>query len=134
MIELKQDAGGKFSASKLWDNLNMKNKFAPAILLDGFIFGLDEGILTCLDPQTGKRKWKGGHYGHGQMIYADKNLIVLGEEGQLALVKATPDKFTEIAKFDALNSKTWNVPALAGGRLLIRNDREMVCYDLRRKP
>ncbi len=124
---------GKWSARQLWANLNMKNKFNSSVLHDGSIYGLDAGILACLDLKDGKRRWKEGRYGYGQMIYADGHLIVLGEHGELALVKATPDGFQELANNQALHDKTWNNPALSNGRLLIRNDREMVCYDLRGK-
>jgi len=120
-----------FGASEIWSNLNMKNKFNSSILHEGHVYGLDDGILVCLDIETGKRKWKKGRYGYGQLIHADGKLIVLGERGQLALVEASPEGWKEISKFQALNAKTWNVPALADGLLLIRNSDEMVCYDLK---
>ncbi|MDP6355957.1 MAG: alcohol dehydrogenase, partial [Planctomycetota bacterium] len=106
------------------------NKFNSSIFHEGHVYGLDDGILVCLDVETGKRKWKKGRYGYGQLIYADGKLIILGEKGQLALVEASPDGWNEISKFQALNAKTWNVPALADGMLLIRNSDEMVCYNL----
>jgi outer membrane protein assembly factor BamB len=123
-----------FGATEIWSNINMKNKFNSSILHEDHVYGLDDGILVCLDIETGKRKWKKGRYGYGQLIYADGNLIVLGERGQLALVEASPDGWNEFSKFQALNAKTWNVPALAGGLLLIRNSDEMVCYDLKSTP
>ncbi len=131
LIEIRPRESGGFEAAKLWDNPHMKNKFAPAILHEGHVYGLDEEFLACMDAQTGKRKWKGGRYGHGQLMFADGRLIVVAEDGQLALVEASPEAYKEISKFQALDGKTWNLPALAGGRLLIRNDREMVAYDLK---
>jgi len=119
-----------FSALEMWSNLQMKNKFNSSIFHEGHVYGLDDGILVCLDVETGKRKWKKGRYGYGQLIYADGKLIILGEKGQLALVEASPDGWNEISKFQALKAKTWNVPALADGMLLIRNSDEMVCYNL----
>lgn len=125
-----EPAGEKLAARQIWANTNMKNKFNSSVVHGGHIYGLDEGVLACVEIETGKRAWKGGRYGHGQLMLADGNLIVLGEGGQLALVEASPGGFKEISSFQALHSKTWNVPALAGGRLLVRNGKEMACFDL----
>jgi outer membrane protein assembly factor BamB len=91
---------------------------------------LDEGILTCLDVNTGVRKWKGGRYGYGQVILASGYLIVSSDKGELALVKATPQQFTEVSRFNAIEGQTWNYPAIAGGKLLIRNANEMAAYNI----
>jgi len=106
----------------------MKNKFNSSVIHEGFVYGLDEGILTCVDVNTGQRRWKGGRYGYGQVILASGHLIVISDTGELALVRATPDQYSEIAKFAALEGKTWNYPALAGGRLLVRNANEMAAF------
>ena len=100
------------------------------MLHDGYVYGLDERILTCLDAATGQRRWKGGRYGYGQLILADGYLIIQCENGDLALVEATPQAHRELSRVEALNAKTWNHPALADGKLLIRNDRRMMCFDL----
>ena len=123
--------GGKnFEARKLWENINMKNKFNSSVLHEGHVYGLDEGILTCLDVNTGERKWKGGRYGYGQVILASGHLIVSSDAGELALVKATPQQYAEVARFPALEGKTWNYPAVAGGRLFVRNATQMAAYNI----
>jgi outer membrane protein assembly factor BamB len=109
----------------------MKNKFTSSLLHEGFIYGLDESILACLDAATGELKWKGGRYGYGQVVLASGHLIVLTEDGTLVLVRATPDRHEELARFPAIEGKTWNHPALAGGILLVRNLQEMAAFDLR---
>ena len=129
LVEVK-DEGGKLAAAKIWENTNMKNKFNSSVLHNGFVYGLDESILACVDVNTGERKWKGGRYGFGQVIFANDHLIVISEEGELALVRATPDSYQEVAKFKVLEGRTWNNPALADGRLLVRNGTEMACFNL----
>jgi len=119
-----------FVARELWKNKNLKTKFASAVCWQGYVYGLDEDILVCLDAQTGERKWKDGRYGYGQLLLADGYLIVQCADGFLALVKATPDALTEVARFPALKGKSWNTPAIGGGRLLLRNGAEMACYEI----
>ncbi|MDB6038840.1 MAG: WD40-like repeat-like protein [Verrucomicrobiales bacterium] len=131
LVEISNQAG-KLAAQSIWKNRNMKNKFTSSVLADGFIYGLDEDILTCLDAVTGERKWKGGRYGYGQIVLAaPRDLIILGGQGELALVEINPTEPHELNRFRALPGKTWNHPAISSGYLLIRNAVEMVCYDLK---
>jgi len=104
--------------------------YYSSVLYEGYVYGLDEGILTCLDVNTGVRKWKGGRYGYGQVILASGHLIVSSDSGELALVKATPQQYSEVARFAAIEGKTWNYPAIAGGKLLVRNGNEMAAYNI----
>ena len=130
-IQLTKD-GDRFSVRELWRTNLMKNQFTSSVLHDGFIYGLDESILACLDASTGARKWKAGRYGYGQVMLASGQLIVLTESGELALVRATPDAHQEVSRFPAIEGKTWNHPAISGGFLVIRNLNEMAAFDLRR--
>jgi outer membrane protein assembly factor BamB len=123
-------AGNSFTARSLWENINMKNKFNSSVLHNGYVYGLDEGILTCLDVNTGEKKWKGGRFGYGQVIVASGHLIVMSDTGELALVKASPAEYSEVARFPALQGQTWNYPAIAGGRLFVRNANEMAAYKI----
>ena len=123
-------SGKSFTARTVWENTNMKNKFNSSVVYQGHAYGLDEGILTCVDVNTGERKWKGGRYGYGQVLLASGHLIVMGENGELILVKATPQQHTEVARFQAIQGKSWNYPAIAGGRLLVRNANEMAAFNI----
>jgi outer membrane protein assembly factor BamB len=123
-------SGNSMTARTIWENSSMKNKFNSSVVHEGHAYGLDEGILTCVELSTGTRKWKGGRYGYGQVLLASGHLIISAESGELVLVKATPQQHTEVARFQALNGKTWNYPAIAGGKLLMRNANEMAAFNI----
>jgi outer membrane protein assembly factor BamB len=133
VIELTR-SGSRFAVREVWRNILMKNQFTSSVLHEGYIYGLDESILTCMDAATGERQWKNGRYGYGQVLLAGGHLIVLTEDGNLALVRATPERYEEIVRFPAIEGKTWNHPAMGYGYLLIRNLNEMAAYDLRLAP
>ena len=129
-VEVSRATTG-FEATPLWHNTLLKNKFTSSVCRQGYVYGLDEDMLVCLDAQTGERKWKDGRYGYGQILLAGGHVIVLSGDGQLALVKASPDRFEELARFQAIEGKTWNHPAMSGGKILVRNESQMACFDLR---
>jgi outer membrane protein assembly factor BamB len=125
-------AGSGFTATRVWENTRMKNKFTSSVLHEGHIYGLDESILACMDVETGELKWKGGRYGYGQVMLASGHIVVVAEDGDLALVRATPERHEELVRFSAISGKTWNHPAMSGGILMVRNTTEMSAFDLRR--
>ena len=87
LVEIS-DSGGTYEAHAVWKNKNMKNKFGSSVLFNGFIYGFDEAILTCIDAATGERKWKGGRYGYGQLLLASGHLVITSESGEVALGRA----------------------------------------------
>ena len=115
-----------------WTSRGLKPYYNDYVVHEGHAFGFDGTILSCIDIETGERKWKGGRYGAGQMMLlpAQDLLLVVSEEGELALVSATPDKHTELARFKAIEGKTWNHPVLVGDELLVRNGEEMAAFRL----
>jgi outer membrane protein assembly factor BamB len=130
LLAVKRAPDGGLTTALLWENNRLKAKFANMIYHDGYVYGLDDGILVCLDPEDGTRKWKRGRYGHGQILLVDELLLVTTERGEVVLVAADPAAFREIARIEAISGKTWNNPALAGKYLLVRNGEEAACYEL----
>ncbi|HEX7899876.1 MAG TPA: PQQ-binding-like beta-propeller repeat protein, partial [Planctomycetota bacterium] len=114
----------------LWTSKKLKSKFANFVERQGFLYGLDDGRLGCVRVDTGERAWAGERYGHGQILLAGDLLLVTAESGAVALVDASPDAFRERARFQALEGKMWNPPALAGPYLLVRTDRDAACVEL----
>jgi outer membrane protein assembly factor BamB len=121
-----------WNVQERWTSNGLKPYFNDFVVLDGFAYGFDGSILACVDLADGKRKWKGGRYGHGQLVALSEQrlLLVLSEDGELALVKAAPDQFSEVARVPALDGKTWNHPVLVGDVLLVRNGQEMAAFRL----
>jgi len=121
-----------WTARERWTSNFLKPSFSPVVVHGGFAYGIDGRLLACIDLETGKRRWKGGRYGAGQvMLLADEDLLlVVSEQGELALVKASPDGFEELGRFPGVKGRTWNQPALVGDVLLVRNGEEMAAFRL----
>ncbi len=122
--------GGVWTTEEIWRSSHLKSKLSNFVLLDQHLYGLDNGLLTCLRLEDGKRVWKKGRYGHGQMLLVRDKLLIQAESGEIVLVAATPEEHRELTRFTALSGKTWNHPSLAGNRLVIRNDCEAAAYEL----
>ena len=139
LFQIAHDGDNQLKVSLVWETPRLKAKFTSVVHRGGYIYGLDDGVLVCLDLANGQRRWKRGRYGHGQIILVDGPneikdqsglLLVTAESGDVLLVEVDPNQSTELARFPALASKTWNNPALAGPYLLVRNDRQAACYEL----
>ena len=130
-LAVSRSADG-WSVGERWTSNRLKPSFSDVVVHQGYAYGFDGRFLTCIDVEEGDRKWKGGRYGSGQLLLMpDQDLLLaVSEQGEVALVEASPDAFTELARLPAVEGKTWNQPALVGHVLLIRNGQEMVAYQL----
>ncbi len=130
-LAIAHGAGG-WTVLERWTSMGLKPYYNDFVVHEGHAFGFDNSILSCIDLADGKRKWKGGRYGHGQLVLLPDQdvLLVLSEKGELALVQATSDQFKELARFPVIEGKTWNHPVLVGDVLLVRNDEEMAAFRL----
>ena len=130
LIEVTQEEPGKWDVKPLWSNRAMQTKFCSVVIHEGHAYSFDDEILECVSVADGRRRWKHGRYGHGQLLLADDLLLIQAEDGRVVLIEATPKEHRELAAFQAIEGKTWNNPALAGRQLFVRNDHEAACYEL----
>ncbi|MCA8989820.1 MAG: PQQ-binding-like beta-propeller repeat protein, partial [Planctomycetaceae bacterium] len=124
---------GTWQLEELWHDARLlRSKYASAIFFEDHIYGLDEGIMMCIEPVEGKKLWKAGRYGHGQMLFSDGCLIILAEDGKLHLVEPNPTEFRPITEMTVLpnTSRVWNPPALSRGIVYVRDHQSMAAFDL----
>ncbi len=115
---------------EIWKSKTMQNKYTSSIVQGDYLYGFDGGMLKCIEVNTSAEKWTQRGFGVGTLIYADGHLIVLGDKGRLALVEAAPTGYKEKAGAEILDGRCITVPALAAGKLYVRNTKELVCLDM----
>jgi outer membrane protein assembly factor BamB len=122
-------ADGQVSAKEVWRNRGMKNTFSTSILHNGTLYGFDNATLKAIDAASGEERWKQRGLGHGSMILAGGNLVVLSEQGTLSLLEATPQEYKQLGAIRVLEGKCWTAPTLANGRLYLRNEEHLIALD-----
>jgi outer membrane protein assembly factor BamB len=131
LYRMSKNADGVWQPpQQVWMNKTLKTKFSNVSLHEGFVYGLDDRVLSCVRLVDGQRMWKQQRYGYGQTLLVDDLILVAAENGELALVQASPDDFRELSRIRVLGGQTWNNPCLYGRMLLLRNAEEAVCYEL----
>jgi outer membrane protein assembly factor BamB len=124
--------GDSWKTSEAWATGDMKPAYNDFVVVGDVAYGFDKGIFCSVDLATGKRLWKGGRYGYGQVLLLKPQnvLVILSERGEVALVAANPKKHEELGRFPAIEGKTWNHPVVVRGKLYVRNDAEMAAFEL----
>ena len=130
-VSIQRD-GAHWSVAELWTSKRFRPYFNDFVFHQRYLYGIDGGVLVCVDAVTGKREWKRGRYGAGQLLLvADiPVLLVMSENGDVVLVEPTPNELVKLASFSALRGKTWSHPVIAQGRLFVRNGEEAACFEL----
>ncbi len=121
---------GAWRTTEVWRTKHLKSKLSNFVVHGDYLYGLDEGVLACLDVRNGRRLWREGRYGHGQMLLVEDLLLIQAESGDVVLVETSHDRHRELAKLKALSDKTWNHPALAHGILVVRNEGEAAAFEV----
>jgi outer membrane protein assembly factor BamB len=128
LLEIQSTETGNWTIEERWKTMGMKAKFTNVVERDGYIYGLDDGIMACVNLETGERQWKQGRYGHGQILTLDNAILLLTERGDIVWLEINPTQAKELNRWHAIDGKTWNPPCLAWPYLLVRNNQEAVCF------
>jgi outer membrane protein assembly factor BamB len=125
--------GGEVKAQEIYFTREMQNHHGGVVLVNGYLYGYHNSILTCLEFATGKVAWRNRSVGKGALSYADGNLYILGEDFVVGLVEATPAAYREHGRFKIRDAglPAWAHPVVSGGRLYIRNQSDLTTYDVR---
>ena len=130
MIQIKHQ-GGQFQVEEVWSERLMRNHFNTSVLVDGHLYGFDNGTLRCFNAVDGERCWAKRGFGKGSLVAADGLLFVLSDAGLLALVRASPEGYEELGRLQAMEGRSWTAPSIANGRLYVRDFDEIVSLDIR---
>ncbi len=124
--------GDDWKTEEVWTTRKINPYYNDLVIHRGHLYGFDGLFFTCVSLEEGEGKWRARGYGGGQvLLLPDQDLLlILSEKGEVALVEATPEEHKEVARFQAIEGKTWNHPVVAHGKLFVRNGEEMACYQL----
>ena len=131
LLQIKSDSG-QITVGDGWQTRFMKNHFNSSIAHKGYIYGFSNATLTCLSADTGEKIWAKRGLGKGSLVLAEDRLIALSDKGKLVLFEASPEGYKEISAFQPFHGKSWTSPTIAGGKMFLRNQKEMAGFDLRR--
>jgi outer membrane protein assembly factor BamB len=125
LLRVREGAGGPL-AEVLWRNREMKNHFNNSVEHEGVLYGFDNAILKALDVERGTTLWRERGFGKGSLLCVGEHLVVLGEEGELALVEPGREGLRVKARQPVLEGRSWTPPSIAGGRVYLRGLSEVV--------
>ena len=130
------EAGGKLSAELVYDSIKMKNDFGGVIKVGDHVYGSSGPVFVCMDFKTGEVAWRERTIGSGGVLYADGHLYLRNDRGDMALIEANPEELVEKGEFeqpDQSEEKTWPTPVISGGRLYLRDQGTLLCFDVKKK-
>jgi outer membrane protein assembly factor BamB len=133
LIEVKKGKDDQWQAQRVYEGSQMNNHYATSVRYGEHIYGFDETKLVCLNIRAGNVLWKEKGFGKGSLVIAGGQLVVLGERGNMAIAPASPDAFKPTATFRATHSTCWTMPVVAEGKLFVRDEDKVTCFDLRNK-
>ncbi len=132
MLEIGRDGDDNWQVAEVWRNARMRNHFNNAVIVGQYLYGFDNATLRCLDLADGSEQWAHRGFGKGSLIAASDRLYVLGDDGTLALVHATPERYEELGRVQAMTGRAWTAPALARGTIFVRDHDEIAAFDVSR--
>lgn len=132
LLRLKAE-NGEVKAEEVYFSRSMMNHHGGVVLVNGFLYGFSNSILTCMEFETGKVLWRNRSVGKGSLTYADGNLYLLGEENTVGLAEANPTAYVEKGRFQIADQgwPSWAHPVVCGGKLFIRNQGVLACYNIK---
>jgi outer membrane protein assembly factor BamB len=131
VVEVTEGRDGSFQAKSVYEHNRMRNHFSTCVYYQDHLYGFDNDTLVCMNFRTGNIAWKKKDFKKGSLLIADGKLIILGESGTLALAEANPAEYRQVSSFQFSREKCWTAPILAKGKLYVRDEQKIVCYDLR---
>ncbi len=126
---------GPKTMSEVYFNGDMKNHYSTSVLIDNYLYGYSDSILTAMQFNTGKVAWKNRSVGKGSVTYAEKHLYLLGEDGVIGLAEANSSAYKEISRFEVNKGSlpTWSPLVISGGKLYYRDQDNLTCFDIKAK-
>ena len=111
----------------------MKTQFTSCVRSKDHVFGFDDVNLTCMNFHTGEVQWEKHGFDIGSVLLVNDHLIIYGANGLLALAEANPTKYVEKShfQFSAQKRACWSVPVVSNGRLYVRDQKKLVCFDVK---
>jgi outer membrane protein assembly factor BamB len=130
LIHVKKTDGG-WTAERVYENKRLCTHFASCVRFGDTLYGFHESTLVAMNLRDGSIHWRQRGFGKGSVLGVGKRLLVLGEGGSCAVAEATPEKYSEVARFEFSNERCWSVPVVAHGLLYLRDQRTLACYDVK---
>jgi outer membrane protein assembly factor BamB len=133
LLKIAKTGAGDFTAQPVFENKMLCSHFSTPVRHGEYVFGFNEIALVCMDLHNGEVRWRKTGFQKGSLLRVDDYLLVLGEGGNLGLLKATAEKPEVLMSARLLSGRCWTMPVLAEGRLYVRNEQKAVCLDFTEK-